>query len=641
MWEKIKKWFMNEERRNILFVIISAPALILSLSGVLKNVLPFDIAWVAIVLCGIPIMTGSVVALIKEHDIKADVLVSVALIASVCIGEYFAAGEVAWIMAIGALLEDATARKARKGIEKLIKLTPKTARVKRERKEEVIPADDVKTGDILVVFAGETIAVDGLITSGDTSIDQSVMTGESIPVDKTTGDEVTSGTINQFGAFEMRATKVGGDSSLQRMIRLAREADANKAPIVRLADRWATWLVAAALGVAGVTWLITGEVIRAVTVLVVFCPCAFILATPTAVMAGIGNATRFGILVRSGDALQRFSQITHMAFDKTGTLTHGRPEVVGVESFDSSLGSRELLRLTALAEQRSEHPLGKAILKYYLNHGGTPQEIQDFELAAGMGVSAKVEGHSVVAGKADFLKSGNIDIPDMALHAADEYYKKGATVIYVGLNGRLAGILALADVLRDTAGAMVAELKSIGVRPVLLTGDNETTARHIASQVGIEEVRPNMLPEEKMNAIKEYTDDGKNICMIGDGVNDALALKAAYAGIAMGGIGSDIAVEAADAVLVSDNIERVPYLFRMAQKSMKRINFNITAAMVWNAIAVILSTLGALNPVTAALVHNVGSVFVVISSALLITNKENDLLPPDSAPVGRPAGLWL
>lgn len=622
MWKKIKQCFVYEEKRNILFVIISTVTLILSLTGALKNTLPFDIAWVAIVFCGIPIVIGSTIALIKEHDIKADVLVSIALIASILIGEYFAAGEVAMIMVIGKLLEDATARKARKGIEKLINLTPKTARIKRDGKEEIIPADDVKVGDILIVLAGETIAVDGIITSGETSIDQSVMTGESIPVDKTIDDEVTSGTINQFGTFEIRVTKVGGDSSLQRMIQLAEQADANKAPIVKQADRWATWLVVIAFSISGVTWLISGQLIRAVTVLVVFCPCAFILATPTAVMAGIGNAARFGILVRSGDALQRFSKIGYMAFDKTGTLTHGKPEVVGVESFDSALDSNELLRLTALAEQRSEHPLGKAILKYYLNHGGTPQEIQGFELAAGMGVSAKVDSFDILAGKADYLKSENIDIPDMALQTADGYLKKGATVIYVGLDGRFTGIVALADVLRDTAKSMVKDLKSIGVQPVLLTGDNEATARFIASQVGIEDVKPHMLPEEKMNVIKEYTDNGKNICMIGDGVNDALALKTAYAGIAMGGVGSDIAVEAADAVLVSDNIERVPYLFKMAQKSMKRINFNITVALIWNAIAVVLSTMGALNPVTAALTHNVGSVFVVISSALLITNKE-------------------
>jgi len=611
----------REEKLNIVFVIISAAALALSLAGVLRDALPFDIAWAAIALCGVPIVIGSVIALIKEHDIKADVLVSIALIAAIYIGEYFAAGEVALIMAIGTLLEDATARKARKGIEKLIKLTPQTARVKRNGTEEVIPADEVKVDDVLVVFAGETIAVDGIVLSGETSIDQSAMTGESIPVDKAPGDEVTSGTVNQYGTFEMRATKVGGDSSLQRMIRLAEEADANKAPIVRLADRWATWLVVVALSVAGLAWLLSGELIRAVTVLVVFCPCAFILATPTAVAAGIGNVTKFGILVRSGEALQRFSKIDHAAFDKTGTLTRGKPEVVGVDSFDPSVNTDELLRLTALAEQRSEHPLGKAILKYYLDNGGRQEEIQDFALSAGMGVSARVDGRKVVAGKTEYLQREKIRISDAAQAAANDHLEKGATVIYVGVDGRFAGTITLADVLRDTAKPLIAELKQIGVRPILLTGDNRAAAEFIASEVGIEDTRSNMPPEEKMNVIKEYTDSGKNICMIGDGINDALALRSAYAGIAMGGIGSDIAVEAADAVLVSGNIERIPYLFKMAKKTMNRINFNITVAMFWNAGAVALSVMGVLVPVTAALVHNAGSVFVVVSSALLISSK--------------------
>lgn len=622
MWNKVKECLLNERKRNILFVIISAITLVLSLTGILNGVLPFDIAWVAILLCGVPIVIGSVIALIKEHDIKADVLVSIALIASVGIQEYFAAGEVAMIMAIGTLLEDATARKARKGIEKLINLTPKTARVKRNGKEEIISADDVRSGDSLIVLAGETIAVDGTITSGQTSVDQSVMTGESIPVDKTIGDEVISGTINQFGTFEMHATKVGNDSSLQRMIRLAEEADANKAPVVKLADRWATWLVVVALTIAGVTWLISGEFIRAVTVLVVFCPCAFILATPTAVMAGIGNATRFGILVRSGDALQRFSKIDTMAFDKTGTLTYGKPEVIGVENFNRSFNRDGLLELTALAEQRSEHPLGKAVFSYYLEHGGKPREIQNFELVSGMGVNAKVDDQLIHAGKRDYLTREHVVIPERVLKSVDEYLQKGATVIYIAMDGQFSGFIALADVLRDTAKTTITELKSIGVNPVLLTGDNEATTNHIASQVDITDVKPNMLPEEKMNVIKEYSDNGKSICMIGDGINDALALKSAYAGIAMGGIGSDIAVEAADAVLVSDNIERIPYLFKMAKKVMRRINFNITVAMIWNTVAVALSTLGTLNPVTAALVHNVGSVFVVMSSALLITTKK-------------------
>lgn len=620
--KKMTEWFCNEEKRNIIFVVISAITLVLSLTGILNDNIPFDIAWVAIVLCGIPILIGTVIALVKEHDIKADMLVSIALIASIYIGEYFAAGEVAMIMAIGTILEDTTSRKARKGIEKLVNLAPKTARVKRNGKEEIVSADDVEVGDILLVNAGETIAADGIIISGETSIDQSVMTGESIPVDKTAGDEVTSGTINQYGTFEMRATKVGKDSALQRMIQLAEDADVNKAPIVKQADRWATWLVVVALSIAGLSWIISGELIRAVTVLVVFCPCAFILATPTAIMAGIGNATKFGILVRSGDALERFSKIKFMAFDKTGTLTYGKPKVVGVESFDETYSSDELLKLAALAEQRSEHPLGKAILAYYVDNGGQPEEIQEFSLSAGMGVKARVNEKNILAGKPDFLRKENINIPAESLESIDSYLQKGATVIYVSVNNKFTGIIALADVLRSNAKDTITKLKNAGVTPMLLTGDNEATGKYIASQVGIDEVQFNMLPEEKMKVIKDYTDSGKNICMIGDGINDALALKTAYAGIAMGGVGSDIAVEASDAVLVSDNIEKIPYLIKLAQKTMKRINGNIVFAVIWNGIAVVLSTMGSLTPISAALVHNVGSVVVVISSALLILNKD-------------------
>ena len=617
----IQIWLREEEKRNIVFTIISAIVLVLSITGVLKDILPFDIAWVAIILSGIPILFGCVKALILEHDIKADMLVSIALIGSIYIGEYFAAGEVAFIMAIGTLLEDSTSRKAKKGIEALMHLSPKTARVKRDGKFITVAAEEVIVGDTIEVLAGETIAADGKIIQGTTSVDQSVMTGESIPVDKTVGDEVTSGTVNQFGTFEMKAVKVGKDSSLQRMIQLAEEADANKAPIVSQADKWATWLVVVALSVAALTWLISGELIRGVTVLVVFCPCAFILATPTAVMAGIGNATRVGILVRSGDALQRLSKIRYIAFDKTGTLTYGKPKVIGINSFEADLTEDEILQLAASAEQKSEHPLGKAISNCYAGKNADILEVNNFEVIPGMGVKAVIDGRQIAAAKADYMKRANIEIPTEAANISEEYFNKGATVIYISADEKLIGLIALADVLRTTAKDTITELKEIGVQPILLTGDNEAAAKNIAAQVGIEEIRPNMLPEEKMKIIQEYTNQNKNICMIGDGINDALALKSAYAGIAMGGIGSDIAVEAADAVLVSDNIEKIPYLFAMAEKCMKRINFNITIAMIWNCMAVILSTVGALNPVTAALVHNVGSVFVVISSALLISNK--------------------
>ena len=347
-------------KKDIILLVLSGIALILSLTKILP--LPFDIAWVAIILCGVPIVLEAIIGLATSFDIKADVLVSIALIASVCIGEDFAAGEVAFIMQVGALLEELTVAKARAGIEKLVHLTPQTARVLKNERETIIPAEKVQVGDILRVLPGESIPVDGIIVSGQTSIDQAVMTGESLPVDKAAGDEVSSGTVNQFGAFEMKATKVGEDSSIQRMIRLVQSADAGKAKIVTMADRWATWIVVIALSAAILTLAISGQIIRAVTILVVFCPCALVLATPTAIMAAIGNATKHGFLVREGGALERLAKVKIIAFDKTGTLTYGTPKVIKVNSVSSAYSEEEVYLLAASAEKLSEHPLGKAIV---------------------------------------------------------------------------------------------------------------------------------------------------------------------------------------------------------------------------------------------------------------------------------------
>ena len=348
-------------KKDVTLLVISGLALLFSIFDLVP--LPFDPAWIAIILCGIPILLEAFIGLVTAFDIKADVLVSLALIASVCIGEDFAAGEVAFIMQLGALLEELTVARARAGIERLVKLTPRTARVITAGGEQILPAKDVQVGDRIRVLPGETIPVDGRILSGQTSVNQAVMTGESLPVDKSAGDEVSSGTVNQFGAFEMEAVKVGEDSSIQRMIRLVQSADAGKAKIVTLADRWATWVVVIALTAAALTWAVTRDPIRAVTILVVFCPCALVLATPTAIMAAIGGATRHGFLVREGDALERLAAVRRIAFDKTGTLTYGKPEVAAVKSFLPEISSDRLFALAACAEQLSEHPLGKAVVR--------------------------------------------------------------------------------------------------------------------------------------------------------------------------------------------------------------------------------------------------------------------------------------
>ena len=614
-------WLENEPKKTLVCAVISAVSLVLSITGALKSLLPFDIAWAAIILCGIPILVGAFKGVVFEHDIKADLLVSLALIAAAATGEFFAAGEVALIMQIGSLLEDYTSGKAREGIEKLIDMTPRTARVVRDGTTAEIPAEEVAEGDILSILAGETIPVDGTILTGETSIDQAVMTGESIPVDKKAGDTVSSGTVNQYGTFTMRADARSENSSLQRMVRLAKEAEENKAPIVTAADRWATWLVVIALACAVLTWIFTGNSLRAVTVLVVFCPCAFILATPTAVLAGIGNAAKYGIIVRSGDALERLSKIRRVAFDKTGTLTHGKPQAAAAVSISPQYSDADILRLAALTEQKSEHPLGKAILAAYEQVGGKTEEVKDFRVIAGQGVSALAEGKRIIAGKEDLMHSLGIDVAE-GIEACREELGKGSTIVYISADDALIGCIALRDTLREDAGETLEKLKAVGIAPMLLTGDNEQAARAIAETVGIHDVRANLLPEEKMKVIKEYAGGAEPICMIGDGVNDALALTGADAGIAMGGIGSDIAIESADAVLVSDEIKRLPYLFGLMQKVMKKVHVNIIASLIINLTAVVLSACGVLSPVTGALWHNCGSVFVVVNAALLLREKD-------------------
>ena len=605
-------------KKEITLLAISGVALVVSIFDLLP--LPFDAAWVAIVLCGIPIVLEALIGLITAFDIKADVLVSLALIAAVLIGEDFAAGEVAFIMQLGALLEDVTVARARAGIEKLVHLTPQTARLLLPDGENIVPAGQVRVGDRLRVLPGESIPVDGVITSGQTSINQAVMTGESLPVDKTVGDEVSSGTVNQYGAFEMRATKVGEDSSIQRMIRLVQSADAGKARIVGQADRWATWIVVIALTAAALTWLITGEIIRAVTILVVFCPCALVLATPTAIMAAIGNATRHGFLVREGDALERLAAVRKIAFDKTGTLTYGTPRVVAVASTLAGLDRAGLYALAAGAEQLSEHPLGKAVVAGYREeNSGEIAPAESFEMLPGRGVSAVVDGRRVLAGNPQLLADHGVAVsPDAE---RQRLLGEGATMIYVAVDGVFAGYLALSDTLRAESAATIAALEAAGVRPVLLTGDHESAAGAIAARLGIREVRAGCRPEEKLQAIEGWQRDGVHVCMIGDGVNDAPALKKADVGIAMGGVGSDIAVEAADIALVDDEVKELPHLMALSRRMMTTIRINLTFSMGLNFLAIFLAMAGTLNPVVGALVHNAGSVAVILNSALLLKRR--------------------
>ena len=613
--EKLNEW--GGTRRDIAFLAVSGIALLISIFWGLD--LPVDPAWVAILLCGVPILLEALHGLITAFDIKADVLVSIALVASVIIGEDFAAGEVAFIMQLGALLEELTVARARAGIEKLVKLTPRTARVLHDGQADILPAEQVRVGDLVRVLPGETIPVDGVIVSGQTSVNQAIMTGESMPVDKSAGDSVASGTVNQFGSIDLRAGKVGEDSSIQRMIRLVQTADAGKAKIVGLADRWATWIVVIALSAAVLTWLFTGQIIRAVTILVVFCPCALVLATPTAIMAAIGNATHHGFLVREGDALERLAAVRRVAFDKTGTLTLGAPRVAAVYTLCPELDEAALFTLVAAAEQLSEHPLGKAIVTSWRENGaGLLPAADQFQMLPGRGVQAVVEGRTILAGNRAMLAEQGIPLPQAAARAADASLEEGCTVIYIACDNRAVGLLALSDTVRPEAHAALAEVQALGVEPVLLTGDNEKAARHLARQLGINSWHAGCLPQDKLRYMDDSLAEGQPVAMIGDGINDAPALKRAQVGIAMGGIGSDIAVEAADIALINDDLRELPHLVALSRWMMFVIRCNLTFSMALNFLAITLAITGLLNPVVGALVHNAGSVFVILHSAFLL-----------------------
>ncbi len=610
------QWFWS--RKDVFFLCLSGLALGNSFFPVLP--LPFDTAWIAIIFCGVPIVAGAVAGLVTRFDIKADVLVSLALLASVAIGETFAAGEVAFIMQIGSLLEDRTVARARAGMERLVHLTPRTARLLQNGKEAIVAAESVQAGMLLRVLPGETIPVDGVILFGETAVDQSVMTGESLPIDKGPGDSVASGTVNQFGSFDMKTTRPGQDSSLQRMIRLVQSADAGKAKIVGLADRWATWIVVGALASAAAVWGVTGEVIRAVTILVVFCPCALVLATPTAITAAIGNLTHHGILVREGDALERLARVSRVAFDKTGTLTYGKPQIAAWQSFLPQWTTAQLENWTARAERRSEHPLGKAIVEAYQSKIGRLAEAADeFQMLPGRGITAKLDGHFFLAGNLRLLQEYQIELNPNEQLQAQHLLAEGCTLIYLAVDGQAAGFAALSDTLRSDAPAILSRIRQHGVRPVLLTGDNEGAARHMASILDIEEVIAGCMPQDKMDYIQKQEQAGQFVCMVGDGVNDAPALKQAHVGIAMGGAGSDIAIDAADMALIRDDIRELPHLFGLSRRMMKVIRWNLAFSMGLNFLAIILAALGILHPVLGALVHNAGSVFVIIHSAFLLT----------------------
>lgn len=603
---------------------VSGVCLALSLCAPWMNLdLPVDPAWVSVVISGLPLLYLAVWRIIYNPGIRkisSALLITIAMFAALAIGDLFAAGEVAFIMAVGAILEDMTTKRARKGLRQLISLAPVQGRRIRDGREEMIRAEEIRPGDILRVLPGETIPADGRVASGETSVDQSVMTGESLPVDKGVGDEVFCGTLNCFGAIDLEVVREGEDSSLRQMIRLVQEAENRQAPMQRIADRCASWLVPAALLIALGAYIAAGNIVTAVTVLVVFCPCALVLATPTAIMAAIGQAAKHGVIIKSGEALENMGKVDVIAFDKTGTLTCGRLAVSDILPLDSSISEEKLLELAASAELKSEHPLAKAIISFAEEREMILTEPEVFRMMAGRGVYAELSGKKVLCGSERFLEEQGVAADRETRNFLERLRVQGKASLLVAEEGRCIGIIALSDVLRPEAEEMIRQLHDMRVRTVLLTGDNRKTAAYFAEQAGITEARAELLPEEKVKSIRELQRE-HHVCMIGDGVNDAPALKTADVSAAMGSMGSDIAVDAADIALMGDDLSRIPYLKRLSDATVKTIKASIGMSMTINFAAIILSVLGMLNPTTGALVHNAGSCFVVLFAALLYDRK--------------------
>ena len=589
-----------------------------------QNIFPFEPSWITVIICGFPLVYLSIRRIVYNKGISkisSALLISMAMFAAIAIGDIFAAGEVAFIMALGALLEEATTERAKKGLKKLISLAPVKGRKIQDNKKIMVPVESIQSGDYLRILPGETIPVDGRIINGETTVDQSIMTGESIPVDKTIDDDVFGGTINCFGAIDIIATKVGEDSSIQKMIQLIRNAEQKQAPIQRIADTVASRLVPIALLIACIGYLVTGNIIVGVTVLVVFCPCALVLATPTAVMAAIGQATKHGVIIKSGEILETMGKVDTMAFDKTGKLTRGQLAVQSILAVDTDYSEIDILQLAASVEAKSEHPIGKAIVSHAIEQDLEILDTTSFTMSVGKGIIAVIKGRELYCGNERFLEEHNIIVCDSIQKAINVYRSEGKVSVIIADIEHIIGIITLSDTMRNDAINMISAISSLDMTTVLLTGDSKEAATYIGKKSGVSEIHAELLPGEKVSIIESLQGKHHKVCMVGDGINDAPAMKTADVSIAMGTIGSDIAIETADIALMSDDLSKIPYIKRLSDATIKTIKFSIALSMVINCIAIILSLLEVLTPTTGTLVHNVGSCLVVLIAARLYDRK--------------------
>ena len=609
-----------KERRSLIFLCLSAVTLglswIFTWIGLGPLTLPTALAIVSLILGGYPIVKSAVQTLLIP-DLNVDTLVSIAAISATAVGAYREAATVIFIMLLGEFLEGVTVGKTRKAIASLIQLSPKTAWVRREDKEVQVPIEDVKPREVVIVRPGERIPVDGKIISGCGSVNQSTLTGESIPVEKEAGDKVYCGTFNESGSCEVEATQVAEDTKLAQIKRLILEAQAEKSPTQRMMDRFSRYFIPAIILVALVTFLVTGEIIRGITILIVACPCALVLGTPTAVVAAIGNAARQGILIKGGAYLEQMGRLKTLLMDKTGTLTHGRPKVVEISPIDG-MDEKEVLYWAAIAEKRSEHPLARAITEKAEELGLNIPHPQSFENFRGKGVKVQWDSRMIIVGSSEMMKSEGVQIPESTQGLFESKQSEGMTSLLITLDRRLLGIISIADTLREGAKEAIDKIRKQGVSEIwMLTGDSVLVADRIGRELGIR-YEAKLLPEEKVLRVKEWKKQGQVVAMVGDGVNDAPALAAADIGIAMGAVGTDVAIETADIALMTDDLEKIPTVIRLSRKALRVIKENLIFALVFNTVLVILSAQGWVTMILGAVMHQASSLLVIFSSMRLL-----------------------
>jgi Cd2+/Zn2+-exporting ATPase len=577
--------------------------------------------YLAAALVGAAYIWWSAIQGIRARDFTADIPVSVATAAAIAIHQYSAAAVVAALLLLGGMLEEFVSARAGKALDALARLLPADVTVRREGRDVVVPLEQVRVGDLLLIRSGERIAVDGEIVTGTGAVNQAAITGESMPVEKLPGDTVFAGTLNEVGALEVRATMVGEETTLGQIRRMVEEAQEQKAPIERLLDRWAKVYTPAALILGGLVWWLSGDLLRAITILIVFCPCVMVLATPTALVASIGNAALRGSLIKKGATVEALAKVDTVAFDKTGTLTYGTPRLVETRSVHG-LAEADILRLAAVAERYSEHPLGQAVVRAATARGLVVADPDGFETLPGLGVRARMDGHDVVVGRDTLLAERGIALPPDIQVRLTTLAAAGRTVIPVAVNREVAGLLVLEDEMRPEAKAAVARLNGLGIRTVLISGDNRMTAQRIAGELGMGEVHAEVLPQQKQEIVKQLQAEGHTVAFVGDGVNDGPALATADVGVAMGRGGTDVAIETAEIALLSDDLSTLPHLLDLSRRALRAIYQNLVFSLGVLAVAVGLAIPGILQPVSGALLHELSSIPVIVNSARLIGFKE-------------------